>query len=253
MMKVDRYLYGRTNVEQLKSGRAALRTPEQTAAEAYAPYGAVAEISDTVSKAMVVQDERRKKIQEKEDQIQLKMMDEQIKLFGVEMKNDPRYQDQVQPDGSMTGPLILEDFEAGMDEIEKGFENIQNPTTRANAEKLFSLSREGGRLETRTMVNDMSEAWIAKAEFDFRDLAIAAGDWAEANSQTESLRDKDLISQEQYEGDINQIQKAEIEQESSLILEAFDKSQDKDAFYASLATNKTLDPEVKKSAISKVE
>jgi hypothetical protein len=52
---------------------------------------------------------------------------------------------------------------------------------------------------------------------------------------------------------MEQIQKAEVEQKSSLILEEFEESKDKDNFYARLATNDTLDPDVKKSAISKVE
>jgi hypothetical protein len=72
MMKVQRYLYGRTNVEQLKSGRAALRSPEEAASEAYAPYGAVGEIAETVSGAIVLEDQRRKKIQDEEDAIKPK-------------------------------------------------------------------------------------------------------------------------------------------------------------------------------------
>jgi hypothetical protein len=42
-MKVERYLHGRTNVERLESGRRSLRSPSEVAAEAYAPFGAVAQ------------------------------------------------------------------------------------------------------------------------------------------------------------------------------------------------------------------
>ena len=66
-MKVQRYTKGRSNVSELQAQRSSLRTPAEVAKETMAPYAAISQISDTVADAMVVEDQRRKKIQDEED------------------------------------------------------------------------------------------------------------------------------------------------------------------------------------------
>ncbi len=48
-MKVDRYLYGKTNIAQLRSRKANLRSPAEVAQEAYAPYKAAQNVAERQS------------------------------------------------------------------------------------------------------------------------------------------------------------------------------------------------------------
>ena len=254
-MKVQRYLYGGTNVGQLQSGRAALRSPQEVAQEAAAPYQAVADVSKAISDGLLREEERQQKIQADEDAIQLKLMDEQVKLFDVQMKNDQRYDDQIQPDGTTTGKLMLEDYEEGIKEIQQGFEGINNEKTRANAEKLFEMTKQAGRLKVRTLVNDKSEAWNVKAEFQFRELSVAAGDYDDARKQTEALLTNDRITQDQYETDMRQIRTAEVETLSDEILYGFEQAHDvgRDTEFYAQVVDSDMDADVKAASITKME
>jgi hypothetical protein len=206
MMKVDRYLYGRTNVEQLKSGRAALRSPEEVAAEAYAPYGAVSDIAGAVSDAIVVEDQRRKKIQDEEDAIEAKITGVKLKSGTSSVLSDPKFDNRMQPDGTPSASLMLEEYEGVAKIAKESLSNIQNPKTRANAERLLNVSIEEGRLAVRSAANDKSEDWNAQAKFDLRKVAFEAEDWEFFSQINSELRDSEQISQTQYSAAENAVE-----------------------------------------------
>lgn len=66
-MKINRYMYGSRNEGLLKEQRSRMRSPEQVAAEAYAPYKAVADVADTVGGVLEAENQKRIDEQNKDD------------------------------------------------------------------------------------------------------------------------------------------------------------------------------------------
>jgi hypothetical protein len=83
-MKVQRYNYGASNVQQRKEGRAALRTPEQAGAEAYAPYGAVADVAGATADTLNMYQQKKNEEEKKQDVTQ---MATNTALTQTELKN----------------------------------------------------------------------------------------------------------------------------------------------------------------------
>ena len=106
------------------------------------------------------------------------------------IKTDPKYDNQLQEDGSSTGLAILEDFEEHSKVQKTMLEEIQNPRTRDAASKILEVNESAFRADMRAHVNDKSEAWNAMAQIDLFQIAIEGQDWAFANEQLDYMRDR---------------------------------------------------------------
>jgi hypothetical protein len=254
-MKVQRYNYGASNVQQRQAGRAALRTPEQAGAEAYAPYGAVADVAGAITQGLQKEDQRRKKIQDDEDRITLKLMEVKAKAGINRIKTDPQYDNQLQEDGSSTGLAILEDFEEHSKNQRAMLDEIQNPRIRDAATRILEVNEGAFRADMRSHVNDKSEAWNAMAQIDLFQVAIEGQDWAFANEQLDYMRDNKIITPAKYIELGKRVNNERLDADSDDILSDFNATPpgQRDDFYNRLVNDKTLDEDLKRISVAKVE
>jgi hypothetical protein len=198
-MKVQRYNYGASNVQQRQAGRAALRTPGEVAAEAYAPYQAVSDVSGAITQGLQAEDQRRRKIQNEEDAIEAKLLGVKLKSGVAQTLSDPKYDNRMQADGKTpSASAMLEDYETLAGDITTGLENIKDPKTRANTERLLQVAIDEGRLAVRNEANNKSDAWNAQAQFDLRTIAFQAEDWDFYREVNNGLLDAGKQTQAQY-------------------------------------------------------
>ena len=218
-MKVQRYLYGRTNIAQLESRRSRLRSPAEVAAEAYAPYGAVEQATGAIVDALQVEDQRRKRIIGEEDAIEAKLLAVQLKAGISDSITNPKYQNRIQADGTTpSASAMLDDYEVFAKDIISGLNKIQDPTTRRNTERLMGVAIDEGRLAVRSAANAKSEEWNTAAQFDLRSVAFQAQDWTFYQEINDELRDAGKQSQKQYEAaeKLASIQKKQVEVDQTL-------------------------------------
>ena len=197
-MKVQRYLYGRTNIGQLQSGRASLRSPEAVAAGEYAPYGAVAGAAESISKDMQILNERQQRLQDEDDNVTQKLI--LMKNSGRinAMKSDSKYQNQMQDDGTPTAKVLLDDVETHISEMQNELEQIQNPRTREQFGRLLNEELDQTRTDMRQEALGKMEAWNAQSQFDLFNIAIEGEDYTFAQEQLDHIQDKYNITPTQY-------------------------------------------------------
>ena len=218
-MKVQRYLYGKTNIAQLESRRSRLRSPAEVAAEAAAPYGAVEQATGAIVDALQVEDQRRKRIIGEEDAIEAKLLAVQLKAGISDSITNPKYQNRIQADGTTpSASAMLDDYEVFAKDIVSGLNKIQDPTTRRNTERLMGVAIDEGRLAVRSAANAKSEEWNTAAQFDLRSVAFQAQDWTFYQEINDELRDAGKQSQKQYEAaeKLASIQKKQVEVDQTL-------------------------------------
>jgi hypothetical protein len=176
-MKVQRYNYGASNVQQRKEGRAALRTPEQAGAEAYAPYGAVADIAGAASGQLFRIAEEKVKEQEANDKI---LAASDVANVRTDLQLIRKQADQEK--------WSDEQFNAAVDEKIKGFVSGVDKISPRNREKTaFIYGNEAKNLLAESQLEAMDlrtdrtrETWAATY-----DRLGAANDYAAQLSMLE--------------------------------------------------------------------
>ncbi|GAG34344.1 unnamed protein product, partial [marine sediment metagenome] len=158
-MKVRRYLYGQTNISQRQSQLRGLRSPQEAAEGAGLKAKTIAKVAGIAQEGLIREKDRQRQIQRRDDSVQERLTLAELKLLPGQIEDAYEDQDQIQPDGSSTNDLIMEQTESRLTDIKSGLQNINDPKTRANAEKMFGLFEDGVRADVGRMVNDMSEAW----------------------------------------------------------------------------------------------
>ena len=254
-MKVQRYTYGRTNVDELQAQRKAALSPKEAAVAAAVPYAAVSQASEAITNLLVTEDARDKRIQAREDTVNEKLALEEFKLKIDAIENDPANANQLQSDGTPTASTMLEKFQQAGTEYTDALGELQNPTNRENAQKLGSLRLQSGQAAMRKHVNDKREAWNAQSEFALQEFSLEARDYNTFNSQSQQMLDDGLISPSQYQTAMNVADAQKIDDNSDLILEKFEEAYQTDdgmAFYSQLI-NSDMDADLKKAAVKKVE
>ena len=254
-MKVKRYPAGRTNVGELQSQRAALRSPQEVAMEAEAPYKAISGATANIADDIAAEDERRKRLQAQEDAITEKMAYEELKVAVNELENDPRYDNQLQEDGQPTASVMLNTYEERAKGVRELLSDIQDPKTRANAQRLFDMTTQTTRLGVQKLVNDRREQWNTQGLFDLRDIQYAAQDWTAYNQTNRELREQGHITQDQYSTAENAGENAQRENAAQEIADRWYEEYKRgngDAAYEQVVKS-DLPPELKSLAESKIE
>ncbi len=156
-MKVQRYVTGRSNVGMLEQGRAALRSPGEVAAEAAAPYEAVAGVAGAASELLLEQQKLKNSAIDAEDTIKT---ERSVTEFNADKK---RLQTEIANDPNATA----DDYEAGIQALIKDFTNrgefISDRNREAYMERVGFISNiaiEDALLESNIMRVNKSTAML---------------------------------------------------------------------------------------------
>ncbi|GAF93048.1 unnamed protein product, partial [marine sediment metagenome] len=192
-MKVDRYLYGSSNIAQLKSRKQGLRSPADVAAEAAAPYEMVSDIADTTVDTLQFFNEKRIKEENRQDATQLATRTALAKSALTKNAEQAKLENWSQ-----------EEFNTGVDEIVKNYASDTSMYTDRNRDDIANT------------LGTNSQIWLAEAET--QGMAIkskqVAQDWAvglDAAAQAKEYDTVKFMADMGFEaGIIDQIKKDEI-------------------------------------------
>jgi len=255
-MKVQRYTYGKTNVAELQAQRNAAITPKEGAEAAAVPYKAITQASEAITKALVVEDERRGRIQAQEDDVTQKIILMKNKGRQTAMKNDPKYQDQMQSDGTPTASTMLNDYEEHATQLQNELAEIQDPKTREQFGRILDIELQDGRLRMRSEVNDRMEAWNAISQIDLFGIAVEGQDWVFAKQQLDYMRNNDIISVAKHIELSKAVEVQKIDVQTDAVADEYRAAEmigKGDEAYKRLVENPDPDPDVQKARIAKVE
>jgi len=254
-MKVPRYLYGQSNIAQLRDMQSNLIKSGEAAAQAAAPYQAVEGAARSISNDLFMMQERENKLREREAMVNEKLAFEKLKLGITEMENDPAFQNQMQENGEPTAKVMLDLYEkmdkAYLEEISK----LEDPKVREEAMKFADVRSKAIRLSVRKMVNDRRESWNIQGEFDLRNFALEARDYETFNQQNRLLVEQGHITPEQYDRAERIASAQKIDDTSNIYLDEYVAAYQAGAgpqYYAAMVES-DIPQDVKDAAITKIE
>ena len=255
-MKINRYLYGTTNVEETKSAQGRLMSPGQAGELAAGPYKAFAKAGQQITQDLVRIDARDKQLRAQEAAQTAKIAALQQKAGIASIVNDPSNKDQMQPDGTPTASKMLEEYEEVAASVRERVESIEDPRIRENALEVLEMEQNVDRMNIRNEVNSRREAWNARGEFDLLEIMIEGQDYDAAQIQLNSMVESGQITEPQYRQFKGVIEKEEMQFESDQMLDDWElkrASGKGDEYYNDLVNNQDMDPELKQLTISKIE
>jgi hypothetical protein len=185
-MKIPRYTAGQTsNVGMMQEGISALESPEQAAAAAYAPYGAVSDIAATGAELAGVIQKTADEMDNAEDKITIAVDDGYMEqaLKGAKKDADER----SLSDPTWTRENYEENVKAILEARREALGNLKNNKTRARALKLFDatapMMMENARLDAiNVQALKVSTAWqtdyneaVANKDYERAELLLDIG------------------------------------------------------------------------------
>ena len=247
-MKVQRYTYGRTNVDELQAQRGAALTPKEAAEAAAVPYEGVAQIAGAAADTLVAFDEIQK--QEKatraktaatDAQIQTSFMANALENLPVEAEKNGWTAEQMRESGRAT----LKAYDDSLNAIDPEFRDELRSAWQMN-KAMYAQQIAGMTMEYEDALNrqKVGTSWIAAVEAKdpiqmqmVKNLSIDLGytDPAEAakmDSQINVVNDERTVD---------------------AIYNEWRQSDNPEKVHADLVNNDSIDKDIKKSAIAQIE